>query len=146
MTADLIYTDLQKDNYSLETIVATTLNMWADYSVVKRHHFDWWCVSKEIPLHIQNPLKVIFPWLVSGNTQQFVPIKIESWKVINKKKTINKLDDEWQYIFFISIYIFLRSGSDMLSWNFQESSDYACDKLIFFVCFLNSFIFILRKN
>ena len=35
--------------------------------------------------------------------------------------------------FFLLAYIFWRSGSDMLSQNFQVSSDYACDMLIFYV-------------
>ena len=46
---------------------------------------------------------------------------------------------------FLLAYIFWRSGSDMLSQNFQVSSDYACDMLIF-VCFPNCFIFIQRKK
>ena len=42
------------------------------------------------------------------------------------------------HVFFLLAYIFWRSGSDMLSQNFQVSSDYACDMLIF-VCFPNFF-------
>ena len=39
-------------------------------------------------------------------------------------------------LLFLLAYIFWRSGLDMLSQNFQVSSDYACDMLIF-VCFPN---------
>ena len=46
---------------------------------------------------------------------------------------------------FLLAYIFWRSGSDMLSQNFQVSSDYACDMVIF-VCFPNFFIFIQMNN